>query len=79
MRGKNITNIYIIEGKEYHISELSQSQLQYINTIANKEKYNIIRNFILENEGDDIIAIIKIIFPEQQIRAFDEHGIELIY
>ena len=36
-------------------------------------------NVIFENEGDDIIAIIKIIFPEQQIRAFDEYGIELIY
>ena len=79
MRGKNITNIYVIKGEEYHISELSQSQLIYINTIANKEKYNIIRNIILENEGDDTIAIIKIIFPEQQIRAFDEYGIELIY
>lgn len=79
MRGKNITNVYIIEGKEYQISELSQSQLQYINTIANKEKYNIIRNVILENEGDDIIATFKIIFPHQEIRAFDKYGIELIY
>lgn len=79
MRGKNITNVYVIEGKEYHISELSQSQLLYINTIANKEKYNIIRNVILENEGDDFIATIKILFPHQEIRTFDEYGIELIY
>lgn len=79
MRGNNITNIYVIEGKEYLISELSQTQLEYINSNTDREKYTILRNIILKNEGDDVECTIKIDFPEQQLRVFRRNEIELIY
>jgi hypothetical protein len=79
LRGDNIKNIYIIEGVEYCISQLSEKHLEYINKISERERYNNFRNKIIENEGDNICCVIKIEFPNQQMRAFDEFGIELIY
>jgi hypothetical protein len=79
MRGNNIRNIYVIEGKEYFISGLSMTQLEYINSNTDREKYNILRNIILKNEGHDVECTIKIAFPEQKIRVFKKNGIELIY
>jgi hypothetical protein len=79
MRGNNIRNIYVIEGKEYLISGLTKSQLEYINSIIDREKYNILRNIILKNEGDDVECTIKIDFPEKQFRVFRKNGNELIY
>ena len=79
MRGNNIKNIYILDSKELQFEELSKSQVKYVESIADKTKYNDLRNLILNNEGDTVECIIKITFPEQEMRAFDEFGVELIY
>jgi hypothetical protein len=79
MRGANIVNLYIIEDKEYKYTELSSKQITYINSIADKSKYNNFRNTILEHEGDNVECKIKIKFPDQKLTAFDEFGVQLIY
>ena len=52
MRGPNITNKYIIDSREYLFSELSKGQLGYVESIADKTKYNNLRNQVLEEQGD---------------------------
>ena len=64
MRGKNIKNVYIIDGKELNSSELTKDQLLLIETYENRQLYNDFRNRILEQEGDDIECTIKIRIPE---------------
>jgi hypothetical protein len=67
MRGENITNIYIIDSIEYRKEQLNDEQLVYINSIADKQKYNDIRQQVLNEKGDDVHAFIKIYFPEQEM------------
>ena len=77
MRGINITNIYIIDNKEYTYKQLTQSQIIYINSIKDLDKYNQLRNKILETKGDEFKCEIKIEFPIQKMRVFDNLGLEL--
>lgn len=77
MRGKNITNVYIIDGKELNSKELTKDQLVLIETYANRELYNNFRNRIIENEGDDIECTIRITMPEMIFDAVDEFGVKL--
>jgi homospermidine synthase len=77
MRGENLKNIYIIESVEYEYKELSENQKKYIETIVDRKKYNDLRNQILKDEGDNMNGIIKINFPEQSMRVYDEYGILL--
>ena len=79
MRGSNVKNIYILNSQEFQFNELSKYQTKYVESIADKTKYNELRNLILRNEGDNVKCIIKIKYPEQQMRAFNEFGVELIY
>jgi hypothetical protein len=79
MRGSNVKNIYILNSQEFQFNELSKYQIKYIESIADKTKYNELRNLILRNEGDNVKCIIKIKYPEQQMSAFNEFGVELIY
>ncbi len=74
MRGKNITNVYIIDGKEVSIKEITKDQLVSIETYENRMLYNDFRNSIIENEGDDIECTIKITMPEMVIEAVDGFG-----
>ncbi len=60
MRGKNIKNVYIIDGKELNSKDLTNDQLLLIETNANRKLYNDFRNKILEQEGDDIECTINI-------------------
>ena len=60
MRGSNITNKYIIDSKEYLFSELTKEQLVYVESIADKTKYNNLRNQVLEEKGDEVECTIKI-------------------
>ena len=64
MRGKNITNVYIIDGKELNSKELTNDQLLFIETYENRKIYNDFRNKILEKEGDDVKCTIKILIPD---------------
>jgi hypothetical protein len=64
MRGKNITNVYIIDGKELNSKELTNDQLLFIETYENRKLYNDFRNKILEKEGDDVKCTIKILIPD---------------
>ena len=64
MRGKNIANVYIIDGKELNSSQLTKDQLLLIETYENRQLYNDFRNRILEQEGDDIFCTIRIRIPE---------------
>ena len=77
MRGSNIINKYIIDSKEYLFSELTKDQLLYVESIANKTKYNHLRNQVLEEEGDDVECTIKINVVEQLMTAYDEFEVLL--
>jgi hypothetical protein len=77
MRGSNITNKYIIDSKEYLFSDLTKDQLVYVESLADKTKYNRLRNQVLEEEGDEVECTIKINVVDQKMTAFDEFGVLL--
>lgn len=67
MTGENIINIYVINSVEYRKEELNQEQLSYINSIADKQKYNDLRQQLICEKGDAVKARIKIHFPNQEM------------
>ncbi len=69
MRGKNIKNVYIIDGKELNSKDLTNDQLLLIETNANRKLYNDFRNKILEQEGDDIECTINIRIPDMVLEV----------
>ena len=77
MRGSNITNKYILDSKEYLFSDLTKDQLVYVETIADKTKYNRLRNQVLEEEGDEVECTIKINVVDQVMTAYDEFEVLL--
>ena len=77
MRGSNINNKYIIDSKEYLFSELTKDQLVYVESLADKTKYNRLRNQVLEEEGDEVECTIKINVADQEMTAIDEFGVLL--
>ena len=77
MRGSNITNKYIIDSRDYLFSELSIDQLGYVESMADKTKYNNLRNQVLEEQGDDFECTIKINVEDQEMTAFDEFDVLL--
>lgn len=78
MRGLNITNIYIVDGKELSINKLSKKQVEKIDKVVDKVNYNKLRNRILENYGNEITCTIKIYFPSQEMRVYDSNGNEIM-
>jgi hypothetical protein len=78
MRGSNIINKYIIDSKEYLLSELNRVQLDYVESLADKSKYNNLRNQVLEYGGDDFKCTIKINVADQEMTAYDEFEVLLI-
>ena len=72
MRGSKIINKYIIDSKEYLFSDLSKEQLVYVESQADKTKYNNLRNQVLEQEGDEAEYTIKINVADQEMYAYDE-------
>ena len=77
MRGKNISNVYIIDGNELNSKELTNDQLVLIETYENRQLYNNFRNRILEQDGDDVKCTIKIIIPDMVLEAIDEFGVKI--
>ena len=77
MRGSNITNKYIIDSKEYLYSDLTKDQLVYVESFADKTKYNRLRNQVLEEEGDEVECTIKINVADQVMTAYDEFEVLL--
>ena len=77
MRGSKIINKYIIDSKEYLFSDLSKDQLVYVESLADKTKYNNLRNQLLEVEGDEVECTIKINVADQEMTAYDEFGLLL--
>ena len=77
MRGSNITNKYILESKEYLYSDLTKDQLLYVESLADKTKYNRLRNQVLEEEGDEVECTIKINVVDQVMTAYDEFEVVL--
>jgi len=77
MRGSNITNKYIIDSKEYLFSELTKDQLVYVESLADKAKYNNLRSQVLDEEGDEVKCTIKINVADQEMTAIDEFGVLL--
>jgi hypothetical protein len=67
MRGSNITNKYILDSKEYLFSDLNKDELVYVESMADKAKYNNLRNQVLEKEGDDVECTIKINMADQEM------------
>ena len=78
MRGSNINNKYIIDSKEYLFSELTKDQLVYVESLADKTKYNNLRNQVLEEEGDEVECIIKINVIDQVMTAYDKFEVVLL-
>jgi hypothetical protein len=70
MRGSNITNKYIIDSKEYLFSELTKDQQDYVESLADKTKYNNLRNQVLEENGDEVVCTIKINIVDQEMSVF---------
>ena len=77
MRGKNITNVYIIDGKEISINDITKDQLLFIETDEKRTLYNNFRNRLLEQYGDEIQCSIRIMIPEMVFEAVDEFGIRI--
>lgn len=77
MRGERITNIYIIDSVEYLHKELTQTQKEYIEPFIDRRMYDMFRNNILFNEGDDFEGVIKIHFPSLKMECYDEYGVLL--
>ena len=77
MRGSNITNKYILDSKEYLYSDLTKDQLVYVESLADKTKYNHLRNQVLEEEGDEVECTIKINVVDQVMTAYDEFEVLL--
>jgi hypothetical protein len=77
MRGSNITNKYILDSREYLFSDLTKDQLVYVESLADKTKYNRLRNQVLEEEGDDVVCTIKINVVDQVMTAYDEFEVLL--
>ena len=77
MRGSNIINKYIIDSKEYLFSELNREQLAHVESLADKAKYNNLRNQVLEYEGDDFKCTIKINVADQEMTAYDELEVQI--
>ena len=77
MRGSNITNKYILDSKEFLYSELTKDQLVYVESLADKTKYNRLRNQVLEEEGDEVECTIKINVVDQVMTAYDEFEVLL--
>ena len=64
MRGKNIKNVYIIDGKELNSKDLTKDQLLLLETYENRYLYNYFRNRLFEEKGDDVVCTIKIRIPD---------------
>ena len=79
MRGENITNIYVIDSKEYLIQDLNEYQKNYVESLANKTLYNDLRNELLNSRGDDFTCSIKINFPKNDMEAFDITNRQIAY
>ena len=77
MRGKNLTNKYIINSTEYLYGELTPAQREYIKPYIDRNKYDKLRNKILFEEGDDFEGVIKIHFPSHKMECYDEYGVLL--
>jgi hypothetical protein len=77
MRGSNITNKYILDSKEYVFSELTKEQLAHVESLADKSKYNNLRNQLLEYGGDDFKCTIKINVADQEMTAYDEFEVQI--
>jgi hypothetical protein len=77
MRGSNIINKYIIDSKEYQFSELTKEQLDHVESLADKAKYNALRNQVLEYGGDDFKCTIKINVADQEMTAYDEFEVQI--
>jgi len=77
MRGSNITNKYIIDSKEYLFSELSKDQLGYVESIADKTKYNNLRIQVLEEQGDDVECTIKINVADQEMSVYNKFDVRM--
>jgi hypothetical protein len=77
MRGSNIINKYIIDSKEYLFSELTKEQLDHVESLADKSKYNNLRNQVLEYGGDDFKCTIKINVADQEMTAYDELEVQI--
>jgi hypothetical protein len=77
MRGSNIINKYIIDSKEYLFSDLNREQLNHVESLADKSKYNNLRNQVLEHGGDDFKCTIKINIADQEMTAYDELEVQI--
>ena len=77
MRGTNITNKYIIDSKEYLFNQLNKDQLGYVESIADKTKYNNLRNQVLEEQGDDVECTIKINVADQEMAVYNKFDVHM--
>ena len=77
MRGSNIINKYIIDSKEYLFNQLNKDQLGYVESIADKTKYNNLRNQVLEEQGDEVECTIKINVADQEMAVYNKFDVRM--
>ena len=77
MRGSNIINKYILDSKDYLFSELTKEQLGFVESIADKTKYNNLRNQVIQEKGEHVKCTIKINVVDQVMTVFDEFDVVL--
>ncbi len=69
MLGTGIINKYVIDGLDYSLQELNPAQLAMVESIADKGKYNQLRNQILSTCGPDVKCTVRVIFPGQEMEV----------
>ena len=78
MRGSNIKNLYIIDGKRLSFNELNQEQVFAIEKAKNIPAFNLFRNKLIEKYGDEVEAVIEIPIPSLNFIALNKNNIRIL-
>ena len=78
MRGKNISNLYLIDDLILKHNELNNYQLERINLSRNIDKYNTFRNKLIEQYGSNVAALIEISITNNNFTAKNLHNQQIL-
>jgi hypothetical protein len=78
MRGKKISNLYIIDGLILKHNELNHYQKEKINQSRNLDEYNKFRNKLIELYGDDVEAFIHISTTNNDFTAKNSYNQQIL-
>ena len=78
MRGKNISNLYLIDDLILKHNELNNYQLERINLSRNIDEYNTFRNKLIEQYGSNVEALIEISISNNNFTAKNLHNQQIL-